>query len=431
MTAMQGIRSFFRLPDLRRKVLVVLGLVVLARIFALLPIPGVDATQLQLFLQQNQAIGLLNVFTGGGLSNFSIGLLGVGPFITASIVVQLLTPVIPTLDNLNKEGELGRRKISQYTRLLSVPLGVVQALSTLTLLKNQQLIPAWSGAELLFLIGVALAGSIFLMWIGELISEQGIGNGLSILVAVSIISVFPQYLVQAWTQYTAPGVPLADYAQLAGFTALALVMLAVIVLVNEGTRNLAVRYARRASAGRTTSTVDSFLPIKVNAAGVIPIIFAVSLVLVPTVAARFLENARSETARNVGQALTEFFANQWANTAVLFVAVIFFTFFYTFLVFRPKELAENLQRQSGYFPGIRPGEDTEKYLADVLARLTFPSALFLALIAVLPFLAQQGTGVTSLSLGGTSLLIVVSVVLEILRQARAQVQSRTYDTYLR
>jgi preprotein translocase subunit SecY len=420
--------TFFRLPDLRKKFFIVLALLAATRLVAAIPIPGVDRTQLSSFLDSNSAFSLLNIFTGGGLTNFSIAMMGVGPFITASIIFQLLTLVVPSLEALSKEGEYGRKKINMYTRLATVPLGFIQGYGTLTFLRNAQIIGDWTPWFLLFMLIIAVGGTLLLMWIGEIISEQGIGNGVSMVITAGIISSFPAQLSRAYELYA--NASTQEYLQLAGFVALAAMALAVIITINEGQRNLPVTYARRVRGNKQYGGVDTHLPIKVNATGVIPIIFAVRMVLFPTVIAQFLSQAQSESVRNFGASITTFFENQWYYAAIYFTLVIAFTFFYAFVIFQPKQMAENLQKQGGYIPGIRPGEDTEMYIYTVIQRLTLVGAIFLALIAVLPILTQQATGVSTLSIGGTSLLIVVAVVLEIIRQVKAQVVTRTYNNYL-
>ena len=425
----QSIQRFFRLPDLRRKFFIVVALVVVSRLIASIPIPGVDRSQLSNFFNSNTAFSLLNIFSGGGLVNFSIALMGVGPYITSSIIFQLLTLVIPSLEALSKEGEYGRKKINQYTRLATIPLAFIQGFSTLTFLKNAGIISAWTPFGLAFMLIIATAGSLLLVWIGELISEQGIGNGLSILVATGIIASFPAQIQNSYVLYSG-SVTTQQIFQLVGFLILAALALIIIIAMNEGQRNIPVSYAKRVRGEKTYGGVDTHLPIKVNASGVIPIIFAVSMVLFPTIIAQFLSQAKSAEVKHIGTLITNFFGNQWYYAIIYFVLVIAFTYFYTFIIFQPKQMAENLQKQGGFIPGIRPGEDTEKYLYTVIQRLTFTGAIFLGLVAVLPIVTQQLTKVQTITLGGTSLLIVVAVILEIMRQVRSQLITRTYDTYI-
>jgi len=425
-----SIQRFFRLPDLRRKFLVVIGLVMVSRMIASIPIPGVDRTQLNaIFNSGDTAFSLLNIFSGGGLINFSMALMGVGPYITSSIIFQLLTLVIPSLEALSKEGEFGRKKINQYTRLASIPLAFIQGFSTLTFLRAQNIISQWTPWNLIFMLVVATAGTMLLVWIGELISEQGIGNGMSIIITIGILSSFPTSLHNSILRYTGT-VSTQDYMQLGGFILLAAVSLAAIIFMNEGVRNIPVSYARQVRGNKTYGGVDTVLPIKVNASGVVPIIFAVSMVMFPTVIAKFLQAAQSASVRHVGTLISNFFSNQAYYGIIYFVLVLGFTYFYTFIIFQPKQMAENLQKQGGFIPGVRPGEDTEKFLYAVINRITFTGAIFLGLVAVLPIIAQSVTKVSTLTLGGTSLLIAVAVILEIMRQVRAQMITRNYDTYI-
>lgn len=426
---LQSIQRFFRLPDLRRKFFIVLLLIVLARLIASVPIPGVDRSKLTTLLDGSTALSLLNIFSGGGLINFSVALMGVGPYINSSIIFQLLTQVIPALENLSKEGEYGRRKINQYTRLATIPLAFIQGFGTLTFLKNAGIISQWTAWNLVFMLCIAAAGTMLLVWIGELISEQGIGNGLSIIITVGILSSFPSQIQKSIELYSG-SISSQDLLRLIGFGVVAVVALVLIIVMNEAQRNIPISYAKRVRGNRVYGGVDTHLPIKVSAAGVIPIIFAVSMILFPTIVARFLEQAQSGKVQAVGKAITAFFGNQWYYAGIYFVLVIAFTFFYTFIIFQPKQMAENLQKQGGFIPGVRPGVDTEQFLYIIIQRITLVGALFLGVIAVLPILTQQATKVQTVSLGGTSLLIVVAVVLEIMRQVRAQMITRTYDTYL-
>lgn len=426
-----SVKRFFRLPDLRRKFFIVIFLVATSRFISSIPIPGVERSNLKAFLSSNPAFSLLNIFTGGGLINFSVALMGVGPYITSSIIFQLLTLVIPSLEALSKEGEAGRRKINQYTRLTTIPLAIIQGFSTLTFLKSANIIAQWTPWNLVFMLMIATGGTLLLMWIGELISEQGIGNGLSIIITTGILSSFPGSLQQSYERYFTGGtISTQDLLQLLGFIVIGALALLLIIFMNDGVRNIPISYAKRVRGAKMYGGVDTNLPIKVNAAGVIPIIFAVSMVLFPSIIAQFLQKAQSPGVRHVGDVVYSFFSNQSYYAAVYFVLVIAFTFFYTFIIFQPKQMAENLQKQGGFIPGIRPGHDTEKYLYTVIQRITFTGSVFLAIIAVLPFIVQQITKVQTVSLGGTSLLIVVAVILEIMRQVKAQLLTRTYDKYL-
>lgn len=422
--------KFFRLPDLRRKFFIVVGLLAATRLIASIPIPGVDKGQLAGFLNTNSAFSLLNVFTGGGLTNFSIAMMGVGPYITSSIIFQLLTIVVPSLEQLSKDGEFGRRKITQYTRIATIPMGFIQGYGTLTYLRNQGIIEQLTPWFFIFMLIIAVTGTMLMVWIGELISEQGLGNGLSMVITAGIVSSFPGALKNTFDRYN--GAPTADLLQLASFIVIGALALAFIIFMNEGQRNLPVTYAKRVRGSKVYGGVDTHLPIKVNASGVVPIIFAISMVIFPTIIAQFLKQADSAAVVDFATKMENFFNNQWYYSAIFFVLVLFFTYFYTFIIFQPKQIAENLQKQGGYIPGIRPGEDTELHLTKIIQRLTLAGAIFLGIVAVLPTLAQAITGVSNqtLNLGGTSLLIVVAVVLESMRQIRSQLITRTYDTYL-
>jgi preprotein translocase subunit SecY len=422
--------KFFRLPDLRRKFFVVVGLLAVTRLIAAIPIPGVDKGQLSTFLTTNSAFSLLNVFTGGGLTNFSIAMMGVGPYITSSIIFQLLTIVVPSLEQLSKEGEFGRRKITQYTRLATIPMGFIQGYGTITYLSRQGILGELTPWFFFFMLVVAVAGTMLMVWLGELISEYGLGNGLSLIITAGIVSSFPGALKNTYDTYSNAGT--AELLQLGSFILVGALALAFIIFMNEGQRNLPVTYARRVRGSKMYGGVDTHLPIKVNASGVVPIIFAISMVIFPTIIAQFLKQADNARVVAFATDIENFFANQWYYAAIYFVLVLFFTYFYTFIIFQPKQIAENLQKQGGYIPGIRPGEDTQLYLNKIITRLTLAGAIFLGIVAVLPTVAQAITGVSNqtLNLGGTSLLIVVAVVLESMRQIKSQLITRTYDSYL-
>ncbi|MEK9156512.1 MAG: preprotein translocase subunit SecY [Patescibacteria group bacterium] len=411
---------------MRKKVLIVLVLLLSTRVLAHIPLPGVDLSRLQTFFQQNQVFGLLNMFSGGTMENFSIILMGVGPYITASIIFQLLGMIVPAIEEMQKEGEAGRQKINQYTRMVTVPMAVIQAYSMLVLLRNQGILPAWSAFDLAVMLISVTAGTILLMWIGEIISEKGIGNGVSLIITLGILSSFP-----AQIRNTIALLQAGDTGKIIGtilFAAIFILVVAAIVFVQEGHRNVPVSYARRIRLSGQ-STVSNYLPIKVNIAGVIPIIFALSLLVVPTVIAKYLEGAYTAWIAASARFVTELFNNQYFYGIIYFVLVFAFTYFYTNIVFKPEQIADNLQKQSGFIPGIRPGAETREYLYRVITRITLFGALFLGLIAVLPFIVQAATNINTLVLGGTGLLIIVSVVLETIRQIEAQIATHTYDAY--
>lgn len=423
---MNKLLKIWEYKDLRNKILVAVFLLLVTRILAHVPLPGVDLAKLQTFFNQNQVFGFLNMFSGGTMSNFSIILMGVGPYITSSIIFQLLTMIFPALEQMQKEGEAGRQKINQYTRLATVPLSILQAYAMLVLLRNQGIVPAWTPYDLIIMLISVTAGTMVLMWIGEIISEKGIGNGISMIIALGILASIPSGARNTWLLLQS-----GDTAKIIGviiFAAAFLIVIAGIVLIQEAQRNVPVTYARKMRYGNNAG-FNSYLPIRVNIAGVIPIIFAMSILIVPGVLAKYLENARSGWLTNAATAVGGFFNNQTYYGIIYFILVILFTFFYTSIVFRPDQISENLQKQSGFVPGIRPGTETKDYLKSTINRITFTGALFLGLIAILPFIIQAITGINTLVLGGTGMLIVVSVVIETMRQAQSQITMHTYERY--
>ena len=418
--------KFWEYKDLRKKIIIVAVLLLLTRVLAHIPLPGVDLARLQTFFSQNQVFGFLNMFSGGTMSNFSIILMGVGPYITATIIFQLLGMIFPKLEEMQKEGEAGRQKLNQYSRLITVPLAVIQAFSMLVLLRNQGIIPSWTIYDLIVMLISVTAGTMLLMWFGEIMSEQGIGNGTSLIIALGIISGFP-----AQIRNTAVLVQSGDTSKIIGAIAFVLIfigVIAAIIFIQEGQRNIPVTYARKARTGAAAG-FQSQLPIRVNIAGVIPIIFAMSLLVVPGVLAKYLETAKTAWLASFATQSESFLNNHTYYAIIYFVLVIIFTYFYTGIVFKPEQIAENLQKQSGFIPGIRPGTETKDYLATIIGRVTLVGALFLGLIAVLPFIVQSITNITTLTLGGTGILIIVAVVIETMRQVRAQISMHTYERY--
>ena len=424
---MDTLGKIWRYKDIRNKLLVVLGLLVATRIIAHIPMPGVDLEQLRYFFQQNQIFGLLNLFSGGTISNFSVALMGVSPYITSSIVFQLLAMLVPKLEEMQKEGESGRNKINQYTRLLTVPLAITQGYGMLYLLRSQGIIPGWDFYQLIIMLISITAGSMILMWIGEIITNKGIGNGISMIITIGILSGLPSQI-----RNTASIISLGDVEKIISiiiFAIVAILIIAAIVLVTEGQRNLPVSYAKRARGAGSFSAVNSFLPIKVNTAGVIPIIFAMSMMVVPGVAAKFFENASSAWVSGAATFIGDLFKNNVFYGISYFVLVVLFTSFYTYVVFKPDQISENLQKQGGFIPGIRFGNETTHYLGNIITRITLTSSVFLGLIAVLPFIIQALTNIETLVIGGTGILIVVSVVIETMNQLQAQLTMHTYDNY--
>lgn len=409
--------------DLRNKFLFIFGVLVLFRVFASIPVPGVDAERLSAFLAGNQFFGLLNIFSGGVLDNLSIVMLGVGPYITASIIMQLLTMIFPSLKEMyQEEGEAGRQRFNQYSRLLTVPLAILQAYGLLTLLIRQQVIPPLDAFGFATNIAVVTAGTLVLMWLGELITEKGIGNGISLMIFAGIVSGLPTTVRQSIATFDPSQLP--TYLI---FLVLALLVIAGIVLISEGQRNIPVSYAKRVRGMRLYGGVSTHLPLRVNQAGVIPIIFAISIVLFPGLIGNMLAGVDAAWAQTASQFLISAFNNTWVYAAVYFLLVFVFTYVYTSLTFDPNAISESVQKQGGFILGIRPGRPTSEYLGRILSRITLAGALFLGSIAVLPLIVQAFLGLQALTLGGTALLIVVSVVLETMKQVDAQLVMREYE----
>ena len=421
----ETLKKIYNHHDLRNKILFVIGILIIFRFLAHVPVPGIDVQALRSFFEKNQLFGMLNLFSGGAMRNFSIVMMGVGPYITSSIIFQLLAMIVPSLEALQKEGEYGRQKINQYTRLATVPLAFMQSYAMIILLKNQGITGNWSPFELITALITMTAGTILLMWLGELISEKGIGNGISLIICLGIIGGVPTSIQQTLATF--------DTTKIIGtiiFGIIALVIVALIVMINEGERQIPVTYARRIRGHKTYGGVETHLPIKVNVGGVIPIIFALSMMIVPGIAAKFFEQAKSETLSHIAKTVANIFSQHtfWYGL-IYFVMVVFFTFFYASVVFKPDQISENLQKQGGFVPGLRPGKETSDYLGKVLYRITFIGAIFLGFIAVLPYIVQSITNIQTLVLGGTGLLIIVSVIIETMRQIKSQLVMRTYDQF--
>jgi preprotein translocase subunit SecY len=409
--------------DLLKKIGFVLGFLILFRVAAAIPIPGIDAARLSSFLGGNQFFGLLNIFSGGGLDNLSIVMLGVGPYITASIIMQLLTMVFPQFKALyHEEGEAGRRRFNQYARLITVPLAFIQGYGLITLLTRQGVIDPFPLPVLITNLFVVMTGSLLLMWLGEIISEYGIGNGVSLIIFAGIVAGIPQAIRQALFTFDASQIPLY-----LGFFAVSLVITAGVVMITEGERPIPVTYAKRVRGMRMYGGVSTYLPLRVNQAGVIPIIFALSLLLFPQMIVNFLSSSGNAIVQTISSFLLTLLSNLWLYGFFYFLLVFVFTYFYTAVTFDPKQISENLQKAGGFIPGIRPGRPTADYLTYIINRTTLIGALFLGFIAVLPLIMQGATGTTTLAIGGTALLIVVSVVLETVKQIQAHLATREYE----
>lgn len=407
---------------LRNKILFVIGALVVYRAFASIPVPGVNTIALDQFFASNEFLGLLNILSGGGLANLSIVLLGVGPYITSSIIMQLMTVVFPQIKAMQtEEGEAGRAKFVQWSRLLTVPFAVLQGIAFIFLLQSQGIIEILTPITLIANIMVVAAGSILLMWIGELMTEYGIGNGISLIIFAGIVAAIPTTLSQAIFSFTPDQIP----AYL-GLGAIALAMVYSVVLVTEAERTVPITHAKQLR-GKSASSVGSntYLPIRINQAGVIPIIFALSLLLVPQTIAS-IAISLGGPGQGVLETMNAILNNQWVYGGLYFMLVVMFTYFYTAIIFEPKRVAENLQKSGAFVPGVRPGTQTEDFLGKVATRITLPGAVFLGLIAVVPIIVQGVTGISTLVIGGTALLIAVTVILDVVRKIDAQVSLNEY-----
>ncbi|OGF74489.1 preprotein translocase subunit SecY [Candidatus Giovannonibacteria bacterium RIFCSPHIGHO2_02_FULL_46_20] len=407
--------------DLRRKFLYLFGLLAIFRLAASVPILGIDRELFQNYFQDNQLLGLLNIFSGGALDNLSIVMLGLSPYITASIIMQLFTMIFPGLKELyQEEGEAGRQKFNQYSRLLTVPLALVQGFGLLTLLSRQGVVQ-FGGFETIANLIIVTAGAVFLMWVGELITEYGIGNGASIMIFAGIIAGVPVSLQQAFVTFTPNQI-----STFAVFLIIALITIVAVVVISEGERPIPVYYAKRVRGMRMYGGVSTHLPLRVNQAGVIPIIFAISILLFPQMITNFFIDSANPVLRGVAGAVNAFLLNGLFYGFSYFFLVFLFTYFYTAVTFDPESIAKNLQRSGAFIPGIRPGPPTSAFLARIVTRITLVGGLFLGLIAVLPIVVRGATGITAFTLGGTALLIVVSVIIETAKQVEAQLSLRSY-----
>ncbi|MCF7906844.1 preprotein translocase subunit SecY [Patescibacteria group bacterium] len=420
----EKVKHIWQIKDLRNKILFVLGMLIIFRIAAHIPLPGVNIERLRDFFASNEMLGMLNILSGGAMANFSIVAMGIAPYITASIIMQLLTMIVPKLEELSKEGSSGRQKINQYSRLLTVPLALVQSYGMLMLLRQsgQGVIGELSFLNLVNILIVMLGGTIFLMWIGELITEKKIGNGISLLIFAGIVEKLPASLQQS--------IAIFDVSQLTNWIILAilgLVTVAGVVWLTQGQRNIPVTYARRIRGHKMYGGTDTYLPMRVNQAGMIPIIFAISIVLFPSLIGQFMMRSSSDLVFNIGEFLVGLMQNQLFYGLSYFILVVAFTYFYTSIIFHPQQIAEQLQKQGGFIPGIRPGEPTSSYLSNVSNRIMLAGALSLGIIAILPIITQNIFNISTFVVGGAAILIVVSVVLETVKQIQAQVSMHEYE----
>lgn len=416
------IQLIFKDKVIRKRIFFALIALVFFRLLAVVPIPGIDALKLEQFFSGNQFFGLLNIFSGGGLSKLSIVMLGVGPYITASIIMQLMTMMSSKLKALyHEEGEAGRARFAQYSRILTIPLALIQAFSFMTLLQKQGIITQIGSLEFLTNLIVVVAGSILLMWIGELITEFGIGNGTSLIIFAGIVAGLPSAISQNLVAFNVAQIPLY-----AGFLAASLAVVLGVVVVTEAERPIPITYAKRVRGMKVYGGISTYLPLRVNQAGVIPIIFALSILLFPQMIFKFLETASNEIVKSISQTVLGILSNGWFYAISYFVLVFIFTYFYTAVTFDPENISNNLQKSGAFISGVRPGQSTSEYIAKIVTRITLVGALFLGFIAVLPLITQAITGITSLAIGGTALLIVVSVVIDLVKKIEAQISIREY-----
>ncbi|MFA6278590.1 MAG: preprotein translocase subunit SecY [Candidatus Paceibacterota bacterium] len=416
------IKLAFGDSEIRRRILFLLGALALFRLLASIPIPGVDRVALASFFASNQFFGLLNIFSGGGLSQLSIVMLGVGPYITASIIMQLGTIIFPQIKQAYfEEGEAGRARFIEWSRLLTIPIAILQAIGFLLLLQSQGVLMRLGTVAFITDIAIVAAGSMLLMWLGELVTEFGIGNGVSLIILAGILASVPSSISNAIFASTAANIP----AYLA-FLALAIAMIYAVVVVSDAERSIPIAYARAVRGAAMSQGAATYLPIRLLQAGVIPIIFALSLLLLPQMVLSMLGAVHVSFAAGAALWYTAFLSNPWQYGAVYFVLVVLFTYFYTAVTFEPHRVAENLQKTGAFVPGVRPGRETEEYIGNIVTRVTLPGACFLGLLAVAPSIIQGITGVTTLVLGGTALLIAVQVALDLAQKIDAQVSLREY-----
>ena len=432
----QAVRNAFKLPDLRRRILITLFILIVYRLAAHVPVPNVDPVALRQVFEANQLLGLLDLMSGGAMSSFSVMAMGVYPYITATIVMQLLQPIIPAFERLAQEGEAGRNKLNQYTYYMALPLAALQGYTQSQLLQGQGVITNFglSGETILPTIATIFtltAGTMFAIWLGELITEQGIGNGLSIIIFGGIVAQIPQRIAALWV---------SDKPGLVAFVVIMAITVVVIVIVQEGQRRIPVQYgkrvlAMRGSRLRIAGGQSTHIPLRVNAAGMIPLIFAQSILMLPGVISSYLVSSSNQMVSSIANTVYQIFGGQGnAYYIMYFLMVLGFTYFYTDMVFQQQNLPENLKRQGGFIPGIRPGKRTADYLNGVMRRITLVGAVFLGLVAVLPWVVDilgvvQNPGMMLITSSG--LLIVVGVVLDTMKQLEAQLLMRHYEGFIK
>ncbi len=424
---LSSIVQAFKTPELKKKLLITAFIFFVFRLFAHIPLPGVDLVKLRALFSQSEFLGLLDIFSGGTLVNFSVMAIGLNPYINASIILQLLTIVFPKLEELQKEGEFGREKINQYTRFITIPLATLQSLGMYALLRSQGIMGNLNPLQLISLVVTMTAGTVLLMWLGELISEFGVGNGISLLIFAGIVGRLPVFLGQTMMIINEELLMNVVVFAIVGFA-----VVAGIVFINEAVRQVPVNYAKRIRGNKIYGGSSTYLPLRLNQAGVIPIIFAVSIVLLPSLLGRFVEQIPNPMIVGVARFIVNIFKTDgFVYNFVYFLLVIGFTYFYTAITFNPQKISSEIQKYGGFIPGIRPGSPTAAYLNYILTRITLAGALFLGGIAIMPAIVKQISGIASLTIGGTSILIVVSVVLETVKQLESQLVMRSYEGFLK
>lgn len=415
--------NLFKIPDLRKKIFIIILILSIFRLMAAIPLPDVKTEQIKAFFQSNQFFGLFNIFTGGAFSNFSIVMLGIGPYITASIIMQLLTIVFPSLKEYFYEGtEKERALFEQYTRLLTIPLALLQSFAFLNLFKNQGLITISSPLLMIRDVIVTTAAAFFLMWLGELITEQKLGNGISLIIFTGIVINLPKEIAQTIITTDPTKIP-----NMIAFFAVSLLMIVGIVFISQGQRKIPVSYAKQVRGTKIYGGADTYLPLKVNQAGMIPIIFAISILMFPQMIGNFLAPSSNPTLVKIASALTKFNTNSWLYLFLYFILVVLFTFFYTSITFEPNEISDNLQKRGGFIPGYRPGQTTSSFLSHISQRITLFGALFLGLIAILPIILAKITAINTIAISGASLIIMVEVAIELMEAINAQLIMREYE----
>lgn len=427
-SAWEKIKEIFLYKDLRKKILYTIWILFVFRLGTHIPVPGVDINSLKMFFSKNSIFGFLDIFSGGAMSQFSILMLGVGPYISASIIFQLLSVIIPSLEALSKEGEEGQRVINRYSRYLTVPLAALEGFGMVTLLSNQSLqIISFNNWQQKALTVLALTtGALVVMWLGELLSEKGIGNGISLILTFGILSRVPLTLRSIFIWADSFEKKLAVIF----FGVLGVLVIALVIHFEQALRKIPITYARKIRGNRAYGGTDTYLPLKINQSGVLPIIFAMSFMMFPGVIGKFLSAVKNPSISRFGYSLSQFFQpDNFFYGTLYFILVILFTYFYSSIIFNPEQIAENLQKQGGFIPGIRPGKPTANYLKYLVNRLNLTGGVFLGFIALLPFLIQKVYGGLQISLGGTALLIVISVVIETVKKIESQLILKSYENY--